>query len=174
MQTDDEVDAPIDSPPVDVTPVEPPEEAVEQGPTCEQGASCQLSCEGDCEPACGAGAECDVVASPGVSVHGEHEGAEVTTDCTSAAECEATCRGGECAVNCTDADSCRLRCRDAAECALDCTDAGNCNGTVCAEGSECLIRCAGANRCGFSRCQGGQQACGNGVIVCNRDCPEDG
>ena len=137
---------------------------------CAPGTSCAFACTGascqsgvfdchdsvDCSATCGGGKVC-------------------TTDCTAANQCAAQCDGGLCDIGCVDSGSCSATCRGQSDCEIDCRGSADCADTACTEGSECLLVCdPGDPMCGFSECSGGSgvQACGDGVIACNRPCPQ--
>ena len=159
----------------DPQPVEAPECGIEcLAPTCEADAECALACDGgECEHACAPGSQCEVEAEGALRVEGFHRAADVSVACDDAARCETTCQGGECEVGCAGTEQCTTRCSDGAECDTDCAGSAQCGAAVCESGAECVLRCEDSARCGFVRCEGPQRACGGGVIVCNRACPDD-
>lgn len=106
-------------------------------------------------------------------------------DCT---DCAASCASGtECigtlansTIDCADDSSCEVRCSPAqgnpGTCEVNCPDRGSDCFVECPEGAECLVDCGDRrvlfqrNDCAFVACDA-EQDCGDGVFVCNRECP---
>jgi len=117
-----------------------------------------------------------------------------TTCCAEICEhqmnCEQTCNAcrcnfvcdqtpGTCSVNCKSGSNCKVRTEDVGQSSVTCTEGSNCElscdgqspcSVACSADSQCLVRCNGASSC-VIQCVGTKKDCGNGVQVCNRNCP---
>lgn len=105
--------------------------------------------------------------------------------------CTASCRGGACLldasdaasvfttvldgaadISCAGAGTCLADCKGAGtRCDLDCTGAAECRLTRCDHGASCLMDCSDAGACVVEQCEGQVQYCASGVVTCNRPCP---
>ncbi|HZO13458.1 MAG TPA: hypothetical protein VFB62_09365, partial [Polyangiaceae bacterium] len=65
-------------------------------------------------------------------------------------------------VNCTGTDDCSVTCSAYDNCIL-----------LCQAEASCLLRCEGDAVCEL-QCNGEKRQCADGVITCNRECPEPG
>jgi hypothetical protein len=108
--------------------------------------SCNLSCAGSC-PSC-------------------------SLSCNGAStSCNATCNNAEtCAIFCVDVQTCESDCKSGSTCFIDCGTTPQCTAR-CNGGASCMLDCNSSLACAFSFCNGGETACPDGTIACNRACP---
>jgi hypothetical protein len=128
---------------------------------CTSGCECRGACA--CALECPAGEDCTAVrcndtSSCAVQAAGA---SNLAVRCEGDASCVIDARG---ASNAT-----LLDCRDRTVCEADCAGTSNC-AMRCASGARCLLACASSGNCDLE-CSGVQRDCGDGVIVCNRECP---
>ena len=132
--------------------------------------ACPNQC-GACGPAecCGdrcAGADCRLsCASTACPCHLDCGATEGT--------CELTCGPDQvCFFDCAETNNCFVRCDGVGSvCETRCENADNCDQFRCTDDAACLVYCNGAENCRFVECPNGAVDCGNGILVCNRDCP---
>ncbi|MCG8422186.1 MAG: hypothetical protein MJE77_30050 [Proteobacteria bacterium] len=146
---------------------------------CQSDQDCRLGCQRSsavltCSQSRTCQAECDDGASCAIDGYGSHNLRAVVAG-RSRAE-----------INCRATGQCSVECSEGSECEIDCTDSESCDRVVCGRATPCLLRCAagghnkasdmaGAGRdaeCRFAYCEGRVKDCGDGTIVCNRQCPE--
>ncbi|WP_199350984.1 hypothetical protein [Haliangium ochraceum] len=134
---------------------------------CYKGEACSVECT--------AGSACDVECQAGRDCNVQCTGSDCDVDCYDGQLCDVSCEAGaschvECGGKSTSCDD--IVCRDGADCSFECRDALNCDFATCEDGASCMLSCTeDAANCGFAECEGGATECGNGVVVCGRECP---
>lgn len=151
--------------------------APDAGPECPGGCECVQSCEGGCE--CRDGCSCALGCAPGEDcMNGKckDEGTSCDLSARGASNVSHVCeRTAACAFDVRDVSNVdEITCKSGARCEVDCTGASNCY-VGCEGDAECLVDCTDTSSCRISHCgeldDGDLRSCGDGVLVCRRDCP---
>lgn len=126
-------------------------------PTPCAGLACatpmQCASEGACDVKCPGGELCAI-------------------QCGAATDCKPSCKNSTCSVACDTSAHCHPTCEGHADCEITCAGGEACRDITCKDDARCLLRCESAD-CDM-RCQRemDRKVCADGVIVCNRGCPE--
>jgi|GEM_PF-6114090 len=127
-------------------------DAVCGGSTCECPGSegCQVDCPGACDLECQGSGACDLAC-----------GRNCQASCEGSGACKVTI-GHEGMVNCPGSGGCVVTCQG--DCFVDCPGSG-----------LCMAYCAPESVCEITSCAANPVSCfsGNGVAVCNGDCPPE-
>lgn len=141
-----------------------------QCPVCDGGCTCEFACldVDGCDAECVGGSTCELRVRDGDEAEGVATASTLLLDCYDTEDCHARCENGSyCDADCRDAERCGLRC-DESTCELRCRDAESCE-IDCGLDSACLCETRGDARCRLLNCE--PVECGDGVVVCNRECP---